>query len=398
MRRLNLVGVGPGSCEYLTKQAYDLIAKSNEVYAFTRIKDLLNELNSKINIVKLSELIDVIKESKNKEITILLSGDINFYSATKYLQRNLDEGFEYNLVPGLTSFQILCSKINIPYEKMKLVSLHGQNSYYLGSIMSNRYTFLLCDKINNVTKILQDLSPHKHIKVYIGEDLGMPSECITIGRIDEIVLKNFSVLSVVIVENTRPIDLHETLYDSDYIRAKVPMTKQETRWLVVPMLDIKATDIVYDVGAGSGSVSVAMARKAHEGHVFALEKKEDAYQLIQENAAKLRAFNISTHLGSALDLIDDLPAPNKVFIGGSGRDLPKIVKKILAKTSEVTFVVTCITLETQSETMHLFKELDIEFDVVNINSARSKKVANYNMMYANNPITIIKGVYSDESQ
>lgn len=397
MKRLYIVGVGPGSCEYLTKQAYEVIMQSKEILAFARIKELMIDVNENIKEVQLNELIETIRNSDNNEISILLSGDINFHSATKFIQKNLDQEYEIILIPGLTSYQILCSKVNLPYEKMKLVSLHGQNPHYLGHIMSNKLTFILCDSQNNINKILDDVSEYKHLVVYIGENLGMKDERITIGQVEKINKRKYSSLAVIIIENNKAVNLNETLYDVDFIRTKVPMSKQEIRWLVVPLLDLKPTDIVYDIGSGSGSITIGLARQVYEGHVYAVEKNEDAYQLTNKNIDKFQAYNTTTYCASALDIIDELPLVDKVFIGGSGNDLPSIVEKLISKNKMIVFVITCITLETQLQAISVLKKHNIYFDVINIASARSKKVASYNMMYANNPITIIKGVFSNES-
>ena len=132
-----------------------------------------------------------------------------------------------------------------------------------------------------------------------------------------------------------------------------------------------------------------MALRAHQGQVWAIEKKEDAVELIHRNKVKFAADNLEIVEGLAPEALKDLPAPTHAFIGGSG-NLKEIVKLLLEKNSHVRIVINCITLETVSEALETAKEFGFEEnEIVQLSAARSKAIGRYHMMMGENPIYII---------
>ena len=147
------------------------------------------------------------------------------------------------------------------------------------------------------------------------------------------------------------------------------MTKEEVRTVSLSKLRLTADSVCYDVGAGTGSLSIEMALRAHQGQVWAIEKKEDAL---------------------APEALKDLPAPTHAFIGGSSGNLKEIVKLLLEKNPQVRIVINCITLETVSEALETAKEFGFEEnEIVQLSAARSKAIGRYHMMMGENPIYII---------
>ncbi|MEG0692248.1 MAG: precorrin-6Y C5,15-methyltransferase (decarboxylating) subunit CbiT [Oscillospiraceae bacterium] len=201
----------------------------------------------------------------------------------------------------------------------------------------------------------------------------------------------FDNLCVMLIENTAYQNSHKTLYDADFVRAKVPMTKESVRNLSIAKLNIMPTDVVYDIGAGTGSVSIAMAYRASESLVYAIEKEEDAVSLIHQNKQKLGAHNLSIINAKAPEGISDLPPPNKVFIGGSSGNLEQIFTVVLNKNPAVKIVVNAITLQTLNETVSCFESRGIETDILCVNISTAQKVGRYDMMKSQNPVYIISG-------
>ena len=151
-----------------------------------------------------------------------------------------------------------------------------------------------------------------------------------------------------------------------------------------------ADSVCYDVGAGTGSLSIEMALRAHQGQVWAIEKKEDAVELIHRNKLKFAADNLEIVEGLAPAALKDLPAPTHAFIGGSSGNLKEIVKLLLEKNPQVRIVINCITLETVSEALETAKEFGFEEnEIVQLSAARSKAIGRYHMMLGENPIYII---------
>ena len=167
------------------------------------------------------------------------------------------------------------------------------------------------------------------------------------------------------------------------------MTKSEVRALSVAKLKLRPDSIVYDVGAGTGSVSVEMALAAFRGKVYAVEKEDDAANLIEINKKKFKTPNIEVIQGLAPEALEDLPAPTHAFIGGSSGNLKQIIQCILAKNPDTRMVINSVTIETMSETFQVIKELNlVEEDITNINVSRARHLGRYHLMTAQNPVYI----------
>jgi precorrin-6Y C5,15-methyltransferase (decarboxylating) len=169
------------------------------------------------------------------------------------------------------------------------------------------------------------------------------------------------------------------------------MTKAAVRNLSLAALDIQPGDVVYDIGAGTGSVAIAMARRACEGFVYAIEKNAEAVSLLRQNRARLGAFNLKVIQSTAPAGMDDLPAPDKVFVGGSSGKLMDIFAAVLAQKPGARIVVNAITLETVHEAVNCFERWGIESAVVCANIAKAEKIGGYHLMKAQNPVYIITG-------
>ena len=165
------------------------------------------------------------------------------------------------------------------------------------------------------------------------------------------------------------------------------MTKSSVRAVSISKLEIKPDDICYDIGAGTGSVSIEMALLCPKGKVYAVEKKSDAAELIEENAVKFMADNLEVIQGEAPVALDGLPKADKVFIGGSSGNIAEIIRKCDCPK----VVVNAITLETLEGTLKAFDEQGYTYEVTQISAAYGRKVAGYNMMTAQNPVFVISG-------
>ena len=146
---------------------------------------------------------------------------------------------------------------------------------------------------------------------------------------------------------------------------------------------------MYDVGAGTGSVSVEMALTAYEGKVYAIEREDVAADLIEINKRKFKASNIEVVRGLAPDAMEGLPAPTHAFIGGSAGNLKEIVQCLLGKNPDVRIAINSVTVETMSETLQVIKDLGlVEEELVNVTVARSRRLGRYHLMTGQNPVYI----------
>ncbi|MCD7829778.1 MAG: precorrin-6Y C5,15-methyltransferase (decarboxylating) subunit CbiT, partial [Clostridiales bacterium] len=213
------------------------------------------------------------------------------------------------------------------------------------------------------------------------------------STVAELAEQHFENLAVLLVENPYSIQPEfqaPGLPDAAFLRGKVPMTKEEVRALAVSKLRLGRRDTVWDVGAGTGSVSVECALCVPEGRVCAVERKADAVRLIRQNRDKFKLSNLHLTEGEAPACLEELPAPDRVFVGGSGGQLRGIVAAALEKNAAVRIVVSAVTLETLTAALDVMKQFRFqETEVVQVAVSRSAQVGSYHMMKAENPVYLI---------
>lgn len=395
---IDVIGMGPGNVDLLTRRAVEAIRESDIILGAPRLMerlDKIGEINATRMPCQLGEIKSLIQAHKDKKkIGILASGDIGFYSIAKWVQKEFKEAYKVECINGISSLQYFCNKLNKSYEDIKTISVHGRENKVLGAVMSYSNVFVLTGgtyKVQDVCKMLCKAGL-EDVSVYIGEKLSYEEERVLSGRAKDFVNIDFEDLAVMLIEKSSEEEwdyVTPGIPDEAFIRGKVPMTKEEVRSVCLSKLRIKKSDILYDVGAGTGSVAIEMARQAKAGWVYALEKKEEAIELIHANKEKFRAYNMDVIQAECPKGLEALPQPDKVFIGGSTGKLQAIIGLIASKNPKVRIVVTAITLETLQEVLEAAKLYHFEVDCTHIMSATSKKVGGYHMMMGQNPIFIL---------
>lgn len=179
--------------------------------------------------------------------------------------------------------------------------------------------------------------------------------------------------------------------DDEFIRGKVPMTKQEIRILTMAKARIGAEDIVYDIGAGTGSLSIEAALQAENGHVYAIERKAEGIALIQQNAEKFGVRNLTVVQHEAPEGMDELPACNVVLIGGSGSHLEEILAAVDRKLVQGgRILLNCITVQTLASCIAYMRRNErYSYEAIQVQVNRLRQVGPYDMAEAINPIYIV---------
>ena len=177
------------------------------------------------------------------------------------------------------------------------------------------------------------------------------------------------------------------------------MTKEEVREVSVCKLGLTKEAVLYDVGSGTGSIAVECARLSDGIQVFAIEKKEEAAELIEENRSRYGLSNLTLVRGEAPEALKGLPAPTHVFIGGSSGNMKEILAVLYQKNPKARIVVNAITLETVSEVTELLKTLPVEKEeVIQIQVSRAKAAGGYHLMQAENPVYILSFFFTKDGK
>lgn len=187
--------------------------------------------------------------------------------------------------------------------------------------------------------------------------------------------------------------------DEEFIRGKVPMTKKEVRILALSAAHIDTHDLVCDIGAGTGSLSIEAARLAEKGMVYAIERNPEAINLLRENKAKFDVMNLTIIQSEAPDGMEKLPERlDAALVGGSGKELPAILEDLSRRVKPTgRIVLTCITLQTLMETVAFFRAReDFIYTAIDVQVTNIKQVGRYDMKAAQNPITIVTAIKKEE--
>ena len=374
---VTLLGIGMGSEKTLTIQGKRAVQRADLIIGARRMADSIREPGQPVVYEYRSDVIGAYIKShpEYENIVIALSGDVGFYSGAKKLLDVLNgrkpegvladdfEGQEHSekengcvsieIICGISSVVYFMSQIGLSWDDAKITSAHGKNCNLVSMIKQNQKVFSILGTGSAVAELAQKLVEYEmgDVVLYVGENLSYPDEKIFQANASELTSYEGQALSVVCAynEKARPAFSTHGIPDEKFIRGKAPMTKEEVRCVSLSKLRLQEDSICYDVGAGTGSVSVEMALRADQGQVFAVEKKDDAVALLYKNKQRFAADNLEIIKGEAPEALKELPVPTHAFIGGSSGNLKEIVALLLEKNQDVRIVINCITLETISE-------------------------------------------------
>ena len=396
MKEINIIGMGMSE-KTLTHEALELI---NEADILIGAKRLINEfahLNKPSHNAYLSnDILEIVEKTDAQKIAILVSGDVGFYSAAEKLVDVLKE-YGPNLISGISSVSYFFAKCSLPWKNANLISCHGIDTNIVSSVRRNEYTFALTGK--NIPELQNDLVKYGFgdLKVWVGENLGSDEEHIQETKLSQLGEREYSSLTVLIIENPDfDSRIRTGISDEEFIRGKVPMTKSEVRAVCLSKLSLSPDDIAYDIGCGTGSVTIEMAFSAYDGKVYAFDKNEEAISLLVQNCQKFHLDNVEAICGLAPECLEGLPVPDVAFIGGSSGNMDEIVKYLYGLNSHMRFVITAISLENAMAALDSLKSVGIDGDIVQVAVSKGKKIADLHMLMAQNPIFIISGSGQDE--
>ena len=413
-RTAYLIGIGMGGEGQLTLEAKRWIRRAQAVAGARRPLESVWELvegKAVLTSYQGEEIVRWLSGFPEADTAaVVFSGDVGFYSGAAKVKGSLEEaGWEVRFIPGISSLAYLASRAGIPWQEAKVISLHGREENWLEMIRVNPVCFLLLGGRTTPLSVCRELreAGMGDRRVVIGADLSYPQERILEGtakflldegkdRIEEL----SGLCCALVLGDSRRADPMSgirafSLRDQDFIRGKVPMTKEEIRTLCLAKLALKPWAAVYDIGAGTGSVSIA-AKLALQGmgggSVWAIERNPEAVGLIQANRQKFLPGDPDFYVveGTAPECLEGLPAPDRAFIGGSGGNLQEMIESLLRKNPQVRIVISAITLETLAAAVEASEKWDFEeVQIIQAGIAQAEKIGRYHMQKAQNPIYLI---------
>ncbi len=393
-----ILGIGPGSCETMTKEVYRVIKGADCLIGAKRMLEEVATPNQRVYYAISSEDIAdfILTHREYRRFAVVMSGDTGFFSGTKKLIPLLDS-CKVEVLPGLSSLVYLCARLKTSYEDIFVTSIHGRQHNIVPDVRSHSRVFVLVGGENGMRELCRSLvdAGLGSVQISIGERLSYPDEKITRGTVEHITDGSYETLSVALIENNHPdAVVTHGLPDSIFQRGAgadgvVPMTKSEVRAVCLSKLQLTERSICWDVGAGTGSVAIEMALQAKKGQVYAIEHKSAAVELLHLNKEKFATENLTVISGYAPEVCFDLPTPSHAFIGGSSGNMRGILNLLLEKNPSIRIVATAISLESIAELTACLKEFPwTETEVISIQVAYNKKAGPYHLMTGRNPIYI----------
>lgn len=417
--KVYIVGIGMGSRGSLTNAAADAILKSSVVFGAARmnecassvVEDAGYEMPSFVETISPNTIVSYLEGHVDAgwdvAACVLCSGDTGFFSLATTLMRRLaemDPQPEIELVPGITTVQHLAARIGRPWQGVCLASAHGRDCNVLAEVLLHEEVFLLTGGDQTPRTIIGDLANAGlgDVEVVVGERLSYEDETITRGTAAELAGRDFDTLSAMWItrgllcdEDVAPYRGHAGIPDGLFVRGKAPMTKSEVRALVTAKMRPGDGEVVYDIGAGTGSVSIELACSNPRCRVWAIEFKDEAFELLEANRRRFGAFNVGSVKGRAPEAMRGLPAPDAVFVGGSTGELERVLRASLAANPAVRLVLTAVSMETVAQATDVLARLAQEgltgsYAATQVGITRTREAGRYHLLAPESPVYIFE--------
>lgn len=406
MRKVTIIGAGPGNPDLLSRAALDAIDIADVVIGAHRALAGIDVPPDVVRceLVKTADIVAALTDAASwQRAVVVMTGDVGLFSGARRLVEALsgDARVDVRIIPGISSASYLAARLARPWQDWRFASAHGVACDIVAEAERAGELFLVTSGGEDPSRLSGELvqAGFGDARVTVAERLSYPDELITCATASEIAGQTFDDLNVMLIEftggagspaNSRWPYASSGIPDELFIRGDVPMTKQEVRAVALAKLRLTATDTVWDVGAGTGSVSIEAALVARAGSVWAVERNAAGVRLIRENADAFGCGNVHAVPGVAPEALAKLPVPDAVFVGGSAGELPSIVEAALEKNSQVRLCVPCVTVETLTEACALLSGSRFKgFEACQVSAARAEAVGSHHLMKAQNPVFLV---------
>ncbi len=410
---IDVIGIGLEGQESLTHLVQKRIDQATVLVGSRRhLSYFLDQSAEKIEVRDFTSVIDKIKQLLNEDhkIVILATGDPLFFGIGRILLEHFSPN-QLNFYPHLSCVQLAFNRLKIPSQDAQIVSVHGRDLETLIPYFQKGIDkiAILTDGINHPAAIAQlylRLNIPCAYQIHVCENLGdtlektttfLPNEILTLANKS---VEDFSCLNVVILirqaseltltlTNLPLLGIQDQAFLSFSDRHSL-MTKKEIRTLILGELALQSNQIIWDIGSGTGSVAIEMARLSPTSQIYAIEKSSMGIHLIEKNCQKFQVNNIIPVQSNAPQKLASLPSPHRIFIGGSSGKIEEILNTCQDKLQEKGIIVMALaTLENCSKALTWFQENHWNPQLLQINISRSLPIADLTRFSPLNPVTLI---------
>ncbi|WP_347987757.1 precorrin-6y C5,15-methyltransferase (decarboxylating) subunit CbiE [Methylomonas sp. AM2-LC] len=412
------IGVLDDGANSLNGEALQVLRKAKHVIAGGR---LLASLATEISHAQQYNLTGQLKTvpkwinsalANAESVAVLASGDPLCHGIAGYLIGKLDRN-KVRILPNLSSIQLAFTQLCLPWQSAIIVSVHSQDAgdWQRGACSQHGlYELVQCCRQHDLLAVLTspENNPQRiaamlleegmadEFEIVVAQALKHHEQCVTAFlSAAEVRAATYLDPNIVILKrkNKRIDPILFGVSDTSFQQRKPNkglITKREVRAVSLARMQLTRSSVVWDIGAGSGSVGLEAARICVDGHVYGIEKNIDDITNIQQNHGNWGVSNYSFVHGKAPDYLDSWPTPNAVFIGGSGGELAELIEICLGRLQQNGWLVmSFVTLENLSVAVETLKKLGANWDVCQIQASRSSPILNMNRLQAENPVWIV---------
>jgi precorrin-6Y C5,15-methyltransferase (decarboxylating) len=341
--KVHILGVGSDGLRGLTGRARELLGGADLVLGSEHTLGLVPEIKAERLAIgaNLAEAVQAIEDHLGKmRLVVLATGDPLFYGVARYLCDRLGKE-KFEVLPHVSSMQLAFARVKESWEEAYLTNLASHPlEDVLDRIRTAETVGLFTSEHEGPPQIARQLLARglDYFRAYVCENLGSPDERVTQAELAEIADMEFAPLNVMILkrkpgrpDQQRPAAGHRRFGNPDDVFAQSRpksglITQAEVRAIALAQLDVQPASVVWDIGAGSGSVAIEAAQLASAGMVYAIEQDAADYHLIVANAETFAVRNLKAIHGVAPAVFDGLPAPDAIFVGGGGHEVARLLE------------------------------------------------------------------------
>jgi len=417
-KRCQIIGVLDNGCSGLSAAALARLQEAEVVIAASRVLNLFAETIAQAEGKDLTGNLSLVPEWINtalaaqKKVVVLATGDPLCHGIASFLTKKLGVD-KLEIMPNVSSIQLAFARIGMAWQDAKICSIHSKDAgEWQVDSGADHGLYVLLQAINQHDKLAILTSPENNpariarmlvmenmaddFNMIIAENILCDNEKLFQGSsIAELAEQEFTGNDVVILCRTQEKTAELLFGYADHaFKQRKPdkglITKREVRAVSLARLQLTANSIVWDIGAGSGSVGIEAAKLCAQGHVYAVEKNAADFAIATENARNFGLHNYTLIEKKAPLGMQDWPAPNAVFIGGSGGELAELIALCLAKLqANGCLVMNFVTLENLNTALEALKQNGANWDITQLQASRSQPILHMNRMQAENPVWIV---------
>jgi len=391
-----LIGTGIAGCEGLSAKALEAIGTAEVLVGRQRHLDRFPDFpGEKIVLGELPPLLAFL-QSTDKRVAVLATGDPNFFGTGRFLLRNLPRE-RLEIFANVTSMQYAFAKIKEPWDDAIFLAIQGRGmAASVDKIVAAEKACVLTDSTNTPAALAHELIARgaEGYEAWVCEDLGMATEKFSRSSVKGLLTLQHSDLNILILIRTWEPNLTQYpligVDDDEFASFKKLFTRQEVRAVTLAKLKLQNDLVLWDIGAGSGSVSIEASNLIPNGKLFAIEKNPQYVTFLRQNLDKFCARNIKLIEAFAPDGLDDLPDPDRVFIGGAGGNLEEIVEQVDRRLkADGMIVINAVTLDTLTKSIEALEYHGYQVEVVCINVSRTRPLSEFKLFEAHTPVYIV---------